>query len=324
MRGWFLVVWVPDSLINAAHGVLARFLHLYFLIPQAVAEGYSNTNWTGGHQVTAAAKAAQAAWATFFYALPFILAAAALLAVVQFHPFRCRRERSRERVALGVDRRHNDPALPGSAAPLGLAPHLFGTMLVAPGLAIMVATVLPRLLGAWRPVTLAVAGVAIFAASFLLLPQSAVAPASVRSWAAAPYRDRQRLAAEPPSAAPLTIAARRVGAGLQATRQCCQAASVPMPSFTAFMNHLHAIIGNRTTYVVSFPAGYPGIVYFVADLTPAPVPIDLDTMVLTKPQYRATWRTSGPACYPGPRPWWPPAWARFRLGTSVTSTETPA
>ena len=77
------------------------------------------------------------------------------------------------------------------------ASHLFGTMLVAPGLAIMVATVLPRLLGAWRPVTLAVAGVAIFAASFLLLPQSAVAPESVRSWAAAPYRDRQRLAAEP-------------------------------------------------------------------------------------------------------------------------------
>jgi hypothetical protein len=113
-----------------------------------------------------------------------------------------------------------------------------------------------------------------------------VEPASVRSWAAAPYRDRQRLAAEPVPAAPLTIAARRVGAGLQAARQCCQAASVPMPSFTAFMNHLHAIVGNRTTYVVSFPAGYPGIVYFVADLTPAPVPIDLATMVLTKPQYR--------------------------------------
>ena len=49
----------------------------------------------------------------------------------------------------------------------------------------------------------------------------------------------------------------------------------------------HAIIGNRTTYVVSFPAGYPGIVYFVADLTPAPVPIDVHTMVMNIPQYRA-------------------------------------
>jgi hypothetical protein len=55
----------------------------------------------------------------------------------------------------------------------------------------------------------------------------------------------------------------------------------------AFMNRLNAIIGGRTTYVVSFPAGYPGLVYFVADLTPAPVPIDLHTMVMNVPQYRA-------------------------------------
>jgi hypothetical protein len=39
--------------------------------------------------------------------------------------------------------------------------------------------------------------------------------------------------------------------------------------------------------VVGFPAGYPGLVYFVADLTPAPVPLDLHTMVMNVPQYRA-------------------------------------
>ena len=281
----FLVVWVPVLTFYTVHGVLARFLHLYFLIPQAVADGYSNTRY-GGYQITAAAKAAQAAWETFFYALPFILAVLALLVVVQFRPFRVAWEWSHERVAL-VSIVITTVLLYQGALLRSDASHLFGTMLATPGLAIMVATVLPRLLGAWRPVTLAVAGVGIFAASFLLLPQEAVKPASVRSWAAAPYRDRQRLAAEPASAAPMTIAGRRVGAGLETAGQCCQAASVPMPSFTAFMNHLHAIIGNRTTYVVSFPAGYPGIVYFVADLTPAPVPIDVHTMVLTKPQYRA-------------------------------------
>jgi hypothetical protein len=127
----------------------------------------------------------------------------------------------------------------------------------------------------------------MFAAFFLLLPASAVSPAGVRSLAAAPYQDRQRLAAEPGPAAPATIAGQRVGAGLAAARQCCQNASVAMPRFVAFMNQLHAIIGQRTTYVVSFPAGYPGVVYFVADLTPAPVPIDVHTMVLNVPQYRA-------------------------------------
>ena len=60
-----------------------------------------------------------------------------------------------------------------------------------------------------------------------------------------------------------------------------------MPRFIAFMDQLHAIIGNRVTYVVSFPAGYPGVVYFVADLAPAPVPLDVHTMVMNVPQYRA-------------------------------------
>jgi hypothetical protein len=283
--GGFLVVWVPVLAYYAVHGMLGRFLHLYYLIPHAVADGYSNTPY-GGYQISAAAKARQAHWETFFYALPFILAVLALLVVVQFRPFRVAREWSRERVTL-ISMVITTILLYQGALFRSDAAHLFGTMLAVPGLVIMVATVLPRLLGAWRPVTTAAAGVAIFAASFALLPQSAFAPASVRSWATAPLQDRQHLAAEPAPAAPLTVAGRRVGAGLATTGQCCQAGSVPMSRFTAFMNHLHSIIGDRVTYVVSFPAGYPGIVYFVADLTPAPVPVDLYTMVLNMPQYRA-------------------------------------
>jgi hypothetical protein len=281
----FLVVWVPVLAYYAVRGVLARFLHLYFLIPQAVAGGYSNTPF-GGHQVTAAAQAAQARWDTFFYALPFILAAAALLVVVQFRPFRVAWEWSRERITLAAIVITTILLYQGALLRSD-ASHLYGTMLATPGLVIMAATVLPRLLGAWRPVTLAVAAVAVVAASFLLLPPGVVSPASAASLAAAPYRDRQRLSAAPAQAAPATIAGGRVGAGIAVAPQCCQDASVPMPRLVAFMNRLHAIIGNRATYVVSFPAGYPGLVYFVADLTPAPVPIDLHTMVMNVPQYRA-------------------------------------
>jgi len=281
----FGVVWLPVLAYYAARGVLTRFLHLYVLIPEAVAGGYSNTPY-GGYQVTAAAKASQARWETFFYALPFILAVLALLVVVQFRPFRIAWEWSHERAALAAIIITTTLLYQGALLRSDAA-HLFGTMLAAPALVIMVATAASRLLGAWRPATLAVAGVAIFAASFLLLPKGAVRPTSVQSWASAPYRDRQRLAAEPGPALPTTIAGRRVGGGLETTRQCCQVGSVPMPEFIAFMNHLHAIIGSRTTYVVSFPAGYPGIVYFVADLRPAPVPIDVHTMVLNRPQYRA-------------------------------------
>jgi hypothetical protein len=64
-----------------------------------------------------------------------------------------------------------------------------------------------------------------------------------------------------------------------------------MPRFISFMNQLHAIIGSRTTYVVSFPAGYPSVVYFVADLTSAPVPIDVHTMVMNR-TYLPAFRSS--------------------------------
>ena len=61
-----------------------------------------------------------------------------------------------------------------------------------------------------------------------------------------------------------------------------------MPRFISVMDQLHAIIGNRTTYVVSFPGGYPGLVYFVADLNPAPIASDdYDGSTLTKAGVKA-------------------------------------
>jgi hypothetical protein len=63
----------------------------------------------------------------------------------------------------------------------------------------------------------------------------------------------------------------------------------------ALMNRLHAIVGNRVTYVVDFPYGYPGLVYFLADLRPAPIPLDPYTMVVTHLQmhhFLTVFRTS--------------------------------
>ena len=47
------------------------------------------------------------------------------------------------------------------------------------------------------------------------------------------------------------------------------------------------VVGNRSAYVASFRGGYPGLVYFVADLNPAPYTIELHTMVFTTQQRRA-------------------------------------
>ena len=146
----FLVIWVPVLAYYAVHGLLARFLHLYFLIPQAVAGGYSNTPF-GGYQATPTAKAAQARWDTFFYALPFILAILALLVVVEFRPFRVDWEWSRERVTLAAIVITTILLYQGALLRSDVS-HLYGTMLAIPGLVIMTATALPRLLGAVAPV----------------------------------------------------------------------------------------------------------------------------------------------------------------------------
>lgn len=60
-----------------------------------------------------------------------------------------------------------------------------------------------------------------------------------------------------------------------------------MTKLVALMNRIHAIVGDRTAYVADSPSGYPGLVYFVADLTPAPVMADKYMTILNEPQLNA-------------------------------------
>lgn len=275
----FLLVCLPVLGFYAAHGDLGRFLQLYFLSPRAVAEGYSNTPWQGAsHQPSPLT--------TMFYALPFVLALLAPLAAVRFRPFRIATEWSRDRAVL-VAVLLTTILLYQGALFRSDTSHLTATLLAVPGVVIMTGAVLPGLLGGRRRLTLIGAGTAIIAASFALLPQHAFSWPSVRSAAERPYLDRQKLAADHSTARPATVAAERVGAGLTSAPFCCQHSPVPMGGLIDAMNRLHAIIGNRTTYVVYFRDGYPGLVYFLADLRPAPVQLDKYTSVLNEPQLAA-------------------------------------
>jgi hypothetical protein len=291
--GGFIVSWLPVVVFYAGKGLLGRFLYLYFLDPRAVAEGYSNTPWGGVHPTLGEALL-DAPWAHMYYALPFVLAVLALLAVVKFGPFRVATEWSKDRIML-VSCLVTTILLYQGAMLRADADHLTGTMFAVPVLVVAVATVLPRLLGGRQLLTVGLAGVLIFATSFLLLPVKSYEFSSIGGQAAAPILDRQRLAAERVRPAPLTVADQRVGPGLWNRWNCCQTVRTPMRILVGLANHLHAIIGNRVTYVENFMAGYPGAIYFVADLRPAPTPLDLGTMVFTKQQeasYLATFRTS--------------------------------
>jgi hypothetical protein len=294
----FAGVWVPVLAIYAAKGALSQFLHLYFLITRAVASGYSNTPFGGGKH-SSHTYATALPWLHLFVILPVILAVLALLAVIAFRPFRVAEGWSRDRIMLVAAVLTTTVLYQGALLRSDLT-HLTGTMLMFPALVVVAATtvprlVLPRLAGFRQPAALAVAGVALFAVALLLLPSRLLAPSSIRGQLEVPYLDRHQLSAFPNPPTPTTIAGRRVGAGLTNSSTCCQFATESMPAFVRLMDHIHGIIGSRTTYVVGFRNGYPGLIYFVADLKPAPIPADPYTLVFTQQEmtaYLATFQSS--------------------------------
>ena len=271
----FLAVWLPILGFYAVHGRVGDFVEQYFLFPRAVAGGANNSPWLGPSPLT-----------LLFYTLPFLLAGLALPTALRFRPVRVATGWSRERVRLAVT--VIATILLYQGALLRSDPsHLTGTLLMVPALVIMAATVLPRLVGARRRVTVAIAGVAAVVASSVLLPAEAFDPAGVRSVAEAPYLDRQRLASAPRPGTPTTAAGRRVGAGLDTAAACCAGSPVPMTELVGLMNRIHTIVGDRTAYVADFDGAYPGLVYFVADLAPAPVSTDKYSSILTRPDLDA-------------------------------------
>lgn len=275
----FLLIWLPILAVYAVHGDLGQFLNLYFLSPRAVARGYSDTAWQGASHLPSPLT-------TMFYVLPFLLAGLALLTVFRIRPVRIETEWSRDRVLLAGSLVITILLYQGAMLRADTT-HLTGTLLAVPALVIAVATVLPRLLGGRRRVTLVLGGAALIVASSGLLPYQEYAWSSVRSAAGAPYLDRVRLAGDPRPGWPATLAAQRVGPGLARARRCCQGPDGTMATFIVMMNRVHAIVGARTAYVADFPYAYPGLVYFTASLTPAPVLFDKYTTILNEPQLAA-------------------------------------
>ncbi len=277
IAGGFALVWLPVLGFYAAHGVLGRFLWLYLLIPRAVAAGYSNTPFKDGLANP---------WARTFYLFPFVLAAIALLSVLRTRPLRVATGWSRQRVMLVTALVATVVIYEGALLRSDTA-HLSGTMLGVPALVVVAASAPPGRLGARGYTALVLAGAALVAGAFALLPLASFQWAGVAARLEAPYLDRMRLAGAAGPRAPVTMAGRRVGAGLDAALVCCQKSTLAMPGFVRLMNRIHSLIGNRVTYVTDFPHGYPGVIYFVANLNPAPIPVEPGTMVLNSAQLRS-------------------------------------
>ncbi len=287
-----MLIWLPVLAYYISKGLLGRFLYLYVLITRAVAEGYSNTPY-GGVKPSRGEIRYDAPWVHMYYILPFFLVLLALLTVVQFRPFRIATDWSRDRIML-VAVVLTTILLYQGALLRSDADHLTGTLLLVPGAG-----------SDGR--------------------QRAAARYSGRT-GAPPWSARASSSSSPPS-----CSCRRRPSGcrisvMRRRRRCSTASGSPpsragdpgdgrgaagrarpvgrtdvlpadaesMRSFLTLANQIHAAVGSRTTYVVGFPAAYPGLIYFVADVRPAPVPLDLHTMVFNTRQlavYEAYYRS---------------------------------
>jgi len=272
VAGGFVLAWLPVLVYYAQAGLLRRFLSLYSFVPRAVAKGYTNSSFLEG---------LHSPWGRMFYVFPFVLALVALLSVLRFGPFRPADSWSRERTLL-VGTVVATIVIYQTALLRSDTTHLFGAMLAVPALVVAAATLLPSRLGVQRPATVALTGLAIVCCAFVLVPRTQWSDFGSRL--ESPWEARRALGRQPPLPAPASLAAERVGRGLEAAPVCCTGSSWSTPQFVQLMNQIHSLVGDRTTYVASFREGYPGLVYFAADLRPAPIPLEPYTMVLANPQ----------------------------------------
>jgi hypothetical protein len=282
----FALVAVPVCAFYAAHGALGRFAELYWLVPSAVAKGYSNTPF---HETPLD----EQAYAPLYYGLPLLLGGLLLAALLSGRPLRVATAWCPRRVVLV------SALVAAVICHLGALTrsdplHLVNTELALPAAVCLAAFSLPGLLGARSRPSQWIGGLAIVIAALALLP---LAPRlsqpkliALKLWRplharTSPPAERPRTAGIPASSG----AAARVGDSVLRQRRCCtKGRHVSTAELVRFMDRLHAAVGGRRVLVDSTTVVTPPGVYFLADLRPAPFLQDPGTMVLNS-QIKARW-----------------------------------
>ena len=272
-----LAVWVPILAWYGWRGQAMQFVDNYFIVPRAVAAGYQNTWFAEGPGDP---------YANAFRYTAVIAIAIGVLCLWDVRRSSMHRlDRTRVRLLSFV------------CALLACYPgalyrsdslHTLNILLALPFVLVLAFRDLPS----WTAVTpLARAGwrVAIAAmavAVYPLMPQLTGA----YNWVLYPPSQKYRAAALRP-ATPVTggVAFARATEGLADEPAVVGNGSGPMRQFLADASELHLLVGNRPTVVENAAPYFTGLIYFMADLTPAPYLYDVETMVINDRQQAAAW-----------------------------------
>jgi hypothetical protein len=275
-----LLVAIGAGAYYVAQGRLGRFVEFYWLVPRAVASGYSNTPFPN------------ATYSRLFYGVPFLLGLLLIAALLTTRPLRVARRWSDRRIVL-VSAITAAVVSHTGALTRSDAPHLVNTELALPAAVCIAAFELPSLLGATRARGRWLGALAIAGAAVAVLPFTArvLSPATTPEKVWRPLAARLH-APKPEPIAPgvpaHTVAASRIGNETLASYRCCTKSALPMADLVRFMNRLHAVVGTRRVFVDSTGVVTSPVTYFLADLRPAPFRQDYGTMVLND-RIRHTW-----------------------------------
>jgi hypothetical protein len=255
----FAVVWTPVLMFYAVHGQAGAFLRSYLLFGAGVAHGVLNSWWLSG--------ADDPQYRSYLYTgVLLVVAGVFTLCDVRW----CR-------LRFGLDARQTRLLAFVCAAAAAYAVSLFrsdswhtqNTTVALPFVLLLAFCDLPRwtVPAGWRRWALraAVAGVGLW----VYPPVGAFAADWYAEIVRAPM---SRFAARP--AAPESPEDSRIPFQ-RATRYWSDeplvcADSIPVRPFLEELSTLREIVGTRKTMVVDFPGVFPGLVGFLADLTPAP------------------------------------------------------
>jgi hypothetical protein len=279
----FLCVAAPALGYYAWHGALRDFTYNYFLVPRAVAAGYSNMYWPD---------ATLPERTTYYFTFPFLLAIGVCtiwrVPAVRVEPLDVNRRRLLAFLCVQL-------ACFQTVLLRSDTEHLINALIALPFVVALGIVELPRFVAARWPARLAV-GVVFLSLVLLIVPalrarrwdQLVLAP--VAKWRPD----------DEPSSMPIKYGDR---AGFKrATRWLADepvlaaTSGLSMREFLDFASDLHDLVGPRKTYVAGIGSGcgmttrgecvWSGAVYFMADLMPAPYLLDRDTMMINDPLTR--------------------------------------
>jgi hypothetical protein len=260
----FGLVAVPVLSYYASHQAAGAFVENYLALPRAVSAGFQNTWWPPGDSAVRT-----------FYTLPFVLLALMVAALWRLPALALRVPLDAEEALFMTLLCVQLVCYPVALLRTDAA-HLQNTTIALPFILVLGVQLLPRLLGAATARHRSVIRWGFAIVALALLPAGRLLKA--REIFLTPYA---RFASRGPSA---PIDARVPYARARPSDQpfASHGTMVSRRSWLDFAGDVRGIVGDRKTYVAGIPFMTSGALYFLADLTPAPFPLDGDTMILNE------------------------------------------